>query len=73
MKTSLEIAAIATIGATILGTLIALALVRYEFRGRGRDQLLHLPADGDARDRAGRVAAVAVPDRRDRNRASRRS
>jgi spermidine/putrescine transport system permease protein len=35
MKTSLEIAAIATIGATVLGTLIALALVRYEFRGRG--------------------------------------
>jgi spermidine/putrescine transport system permease protein len=34
MKTSLEIAAIATIGAAILGTMIALALVRYEFRGR---------------------------------------
>jgi spermidine/putrescine transport system permease protein len=34
MKTSLEIAALATIGATILGTMMALALVRYEFRGR---------------------------------------
>ena len=35
MKTRIEIAVIATIGAVILGTLIALALVRYEFRGRG--------------------------------------
>ena len=33
MKTSLEIAALATIVATILGTLMALALVRYQFRG----------------------------------------
>jgi len=32
---SLEIAALSTLGATVLGTLIALALVRYEFRGRG--------------------------------------
>jgi spermidine/putrescine transport system permease protein len=34
MKTSLEIAAIATIGATVLGTLMAVALVRYQFRLR---------------------------------------
>ena len=34
MKVSLEIAALATLGATILGTAMALALVRYEFRGR---------------------------------------
>jgi spermidine/putrescine transport system permease protein len=34
MKASLEIAALSTIGATILGTAMALALVRYEFRGR---------------------------------------
>jgi spermidine/putrescine transport system permease protein len=34
MRTSLEIAALSTIGATILGTLMALALVRYQFRGR---------------------------------------
>ncbi len=34
MKTSLEIAALATIGATVLGTLMAIALVRYQFRGR---------------------------------------
>jgi ABC-type glycerol-3-phosphate transport system permease component len=33
---SIEIAALSTIGATILGTMMALALVRYEFRGRGR-------------------------------------
>jgi spermidine/putrescine transport system permease protein len=31
---SLEIAALSTIGATVLGTLTALALVRYEFKGR---------------------------------------
>ncbi|MDQ4082553.1 MAG: ABC transporter permease [Actinomycetota bacterium] len=37
---SLQIAALATVGATILGTLIALALVRYTFRGRGATNLL---------------------------------
>jgi spermidine/putrescine transport system permease protein len=35
MKISLEIAALASFVATALGTLIALALVRYGFRGRG--------------------------------------
>jgi spermidine/putrescine transport system permease protein len=35
MKTSLQVAALSTIGATILGTLMALALVRYQFRARG--------------------------------------
>jgi spermidine/putrescine transport system permease protein len=35
MRTSLEIGALATVGATVLGTLMALALVRYRFRGRG--------------------------------------
>jgi spermidine/putrescine transport system permease protein len=35
MKISLEIAALASLVATALGTLIALALVRYGFRGRG--------------------------------------
>jgi spermidine/putrescine transport system permease protein len=34
LKNSLEIAALSTIGATVLGTLTALALVRYEFKGR---------------------------------------
>jgi spermidine/putrescine transport system permease protein len=34
MKVSLQIAALSTLGATILGTMMALALVRYEFRGR---------------------------------------
>ncbi len=34
MGKSLEIAALSTLGATVLGTLTALALVRYEFRGR---------------------------------------
>ena len=34
MGSSLKIAAISTVVATILGTMMALALVRYEFRGR---------------------------------------
>jgi spermidine/putrescine transport system permease protein len=37
---SLQIAALASLVATILGTLIALALVRYGFRGRGVTNLL---------------------------------
>ena len=34
LEKSLQIAALSTVGATILGTLTALALVRYEFKGR---------------------------------------
>jgi spermidine/putrescine transport system permease protein len=37
---SLEIAALSTIVATVLGTLIALAIVRHQFRGRGVANLL---------------------------------
>ena len=37
---SLEIALLASLVATVLGTLIALALVRYGFRGRGATNLL---------------------------------
>jgi spermidine/putrescine transport system permease protein len=37
---SLEIAALSSIAATVLGTLIALALVRYDFRGRGATNFL---------------------------------
>src|SRR5205085_2639502 len=37
---SLEIALVASLVATVLGTLIALALVRYRFRGRGATNLL---------------------------------
>jgi spermidine/putrescine transport system permease protein len=40
MKISLEIAALSSLVATALGTLIALALVRYAFRGRGATNLL---------------------------------
>ena len=40
MTNSVIVAVVATIGATILGTLIALALTRYEFRGRGPLNLL---------------------------------
>jgi spermidine/putrescine transport system permease protein len=44
MKISLEIAAVSSIVATALGTLIALALVRYGFRGRGVvNTLIFLP------------------------------
>jgi spermidine/putrescine transport system permease protein len=35
LATSLRIAVVSTIGSTILGTLIALSLARYRFRGRG--------------------------------------
>ena len=59
-RNSLIIAFLSTIIATILGTLIALALVRYHFRGRGGDQPAHLPADGDAGDRARGVAPDPV-------------
>ncbi len=37
---SLEVAALSTIVATVLGTLIALAIVRHQFRGRGVANLL---------------------------------
>ena len=40
MRTSIELAALATVVATILGTLMALALVRHKFRGRGISNLL---------------------------------
>jgi spermidine/putrescine transport system permease protein len=40
MTLSLEIAVIASVAATVLGTLIALALVRYGFRGRGATNML---------------------------------
>jgi spermidine/putrescine transport system permease protein len=40
LRTSLEIAALSSILATALGTLIALSLVRYQFRGRGLVNLL---------------------------------
>ena len=40
MVLSLEIALVASVVATVLGTMIALALVRYGFRGRGSTNLL---------------------------------
>jgi spermidine/putrescine transport system permease protein len=40
VRISLEIAAISSAVATVLGTLIAMALVRYRFRGRGATNLL---------------------------------
>lgn len=44
LSISLQIAALATIGATVLGTMIAFALVRYRFRARGAvNSLIFLP------------------------------
>ena len=40
VKTSIEVALIATLVATVLGTLVAMALVRYHFRGRGATNFL---------------------------------
>jgi spermidine/putrescine transport system permease protein len=40
VTTSVEIALVATLVSTILGTLVALALVRYYFRGRGATNFL---------------------------------
>jgi spermidine/putrescine transport system permease protein len=40
LLTSLELAAVATIGSTIIGTMMALALVRYQFFGRKASNLL---------------------------------
>ncbi|HET8975793.1 MAG TPA: ABC transporter permease [Solirubrobacterales bacterium] len=40
MKTSLELAALSTVVSTAIGTLMAMALVRYEFRGRTASNLL---------------------------------
>ena len=40
VSASIKVAVIATLVATVLGTLIALALVRYHFRGRGATNLL---------------------------------
>jgi spermidine/putrescine transport system permease protein len=40
IEASLEIAAIASVAATALGTLIALAIVRHRFRGRGATNFL---------------------------------
>src|SRR5215510_5322413 len=40
--TSLELALVSTIAATAIGTLLALAIVRHRFRGRGATNLLIL-------------------------------
>ena len=58
---SLKVAAVSTAIAIVLGTLLAIALVRQRFRGqRGRRHLPGAPADR-ARGGDGRVAADAVP------------
>ena len=57
---SLVIALLSTIVATILGTLIALALVRYDFRGRGSTNLLIFLPMSTPEIVLGRVAADPV-------------
>jgi hypothetical protein len=63
VRNSLVVAFSSTIIATALGTLIALALTRYQFRGAAHEPA-DLPADGDAGDRARRVAADDCSSRR---------
>ena len=60
LVTSIQVAALTTVVATLLGTLMALALVRYQFRGQGGHEPLHLHPAGHARGGAGRLAPVAV-------------
>ena len=55
-----QIGLLATLVATILGTLMAFALVRHRFAGAVGGQPDHLPADGLARDRDGLLAAGAL-------------
>ena len=55
-------ALLATIVATALGTLIAMAIVRHQFVGRGAHERARLPADVDAGDRPRRVAPDALPE-----------
>jgi spermidine/putrescine transport system permease protein len=44
MEHSIEVAAVATIGATVLGSLIGLALGKYKFRGQGVTNLVQFAA-----------------------------
>ena len=76
LTNSVEIALISTAIATALGTFMAMALVRYRFRGRIDGRLLRVHAAVLARGRARRGAAGDVPDpehqhrlRHDRDRA----
>ena len=48
VMTSIQVALLATLVATILGTLVAMALVRYHFRGRGATNFLYLRAADQA-------------------------
>ena len=61
---SAQIGFLATVGATVIGTLMAFALVRHRFRGRSGDQPADLPADGDPRAGDGLLAARPVHLRR---------
>ena len=56
---SLTVAALTTLIAVALGTFVALALVRYRWRGRGAVERPRVPAARDARGRARRRAARA--------------
>ena len=73
MTQSLEIAALATIVATVLGTLMALALVRYGSAGAGATNLFIFLPMATPEIVLGASLLVPVPDRRLLTPASRRS
>ena len=64
IKNSLVVAAVATVIATALGTLMGLALTRYQLGGGGH-QPVRLPPPGHAGGGPGGAGAVAVRDARD--------
>ena len=57
---TLQVALVAVVVSTVLGTLLGLGLARLQFRGHGSTETLAAPADGHARDRAGPVAAAVL-------------
>ena len=68
--TSLELAALATLISTILGTMIALALVRHQFRGRKVANFLIVIPMATPEVVIGASLLVDVPDLRDHRSAS---
>ena len=63
---SVKVATVACVLATILGSLIALALGRYRMHGSGADQPAAHPPAHHARDRDGRLAVHPLLQRRGR-------
>ena len=59
--TSIKLALLATLISTVIGTMMALALVRHQFFGRRARQLPDRDPDGDPGDRDRRLAALLLP------------